>query len=131
MAGNNENNRPSHCQDLGNVTATGEHLLFHATKKIAIKNAHLVALAAVAGTPTNKLAFMLKKLDGDGVETDLTTNAVDTEGGVTKGNTLGLGIVNGYAVLDRGESLVLSVTKAGTGTWANCFAAIDYQVIGN
>ena len=131
MAVSNVNNRPTHCQDLGNVNATGNHLLYHAVKKIAIKNAFLVALAAVTGTATNKLAFHLKKLDAAGTETDLTTNAVDNEGGVTKGDTLNLGIDNGYVVLEKGESLFVEVTKAGTGTWANCFAAIDYQVIGN
>ena len=125
----NYNNRPEAGRDLGNLSATGQHRLLHASKRMIVRGVSVVAIAAVAGTSTNKLALQLATLGADGTETDIG-NAVDTEGGVAKGAVKALEVPNEYLDLKKGDTLILKVTKAGTGTWANAFASVDFEVKG-
>ena len=128
MAQFNELNRPEAHRNIGTISATGTFMLQHAAKDMKIRSVRLVALAAIVGTSTNNLSFQLKKMSSSGTETNQGT-AVTSESGVAKGATLVL--TSTPFDLDAGESLIVTATKAGTGAWANCFAVIDYEIIGN
>lgn len=128
MGAFNELNRPQHCASLGSIAATTTLLLFHATKKVVVRQADLVAVAAIAGSSTNNYSFQVKKLDSAGTETDIGS-AVTTVAGVSKGAVLNLPGLEDYT-LDTGESLIVTATLTGTLTISG-FLAMDYEVIGN
>ena len=126
MSAFNEANRPQVGHRLGSISATATYLVLHASKLLRLKRASIVAKAAVSGTGTNHLSFKLKALSGAGTSRDLTS-AVTTEGGVTAGAKLDLKVEDGLRV-EKNETLVLDVVKAGSGAWADAFVSVDYQV---
>ena len=130
MSMNNFSNRPQLCMDLGTVEDTKTYGLLHATKKLLVKRVDLIALAALAADAANHHDMQLKITNAAGNDTDVGDD-VGTEAGVTKGAALNLPENRAGQVLKPGETLVLTATKAGNGTWANPFVAIDYEVVGN
>ena len=131
MSINNASNRPQLLQNVGNVNADSTFLVLYAQKTLIIREAAIVAHAAVAqGVQANHVAFKLINRDADGAETDVGAAVTNVNVAVGKGGALALNVPDDYR-LERGHSLVLSADVSGTGTFNPCAVAVDYQVAGS
>lgn len=122
---NNELNRPQLLVTIGAPAASVEMLAMVAQKKMKVRKASLLDVAAVAASGTNYFSAQLKK-NGVAVGT-----AVDTQAGLSARESLDLDLDGDELELAAGDVLTLDLVKAGTGAFTHAGLALDSLVVGN
>ena len=129
MSVSNYSNRPQASEFLS-FDATATVGVLHAHKKMVLKEIRMHYLgAAVAADATNFQEFQFKRRRGSD-DTDVGEE-LSTAGAVAANEILEALAQGSDVELERGDTLVLTNTKNGTGTLGTVLVSVDYEVVGN